>query len=77
MKMVILVSFLLFLPMFSSGLLETSHLDDIHCEVVTIKGRVDLEMDYANPHPRPPKMSDPPPNPYSKRKNRVHHKKES
>ncbi|KAL0856297.1 hypothetical protein Bca101_061450 [Brassica carinata] len=59
------------------GLLETSHLDDIHCEVVTIKGRVDLEMDYANPHPRPPKMSDPPPNPYSKRKNRVHHKKES
>ncbi|CAF1716317.1 hypothetical protein YC2023_113518 [Brassica napus] len=68
MKLVILVSFLLLLPIFPSGLVETSHLDDIHYEVVTNKGRADLEMDYENPHPSPPKMSDPPPNPYSKKK---------
>lgn len=77
MKLVILVSFLLFLPTFSSGLVETSNLDDIHYEVVTNKGRVDLEMDYENPHPRPPKMADPPPpNPYTKKRS-VHLKEQS
>nr|VDC58687.1 unnamed protein product [Brassica rapa] len=68
MKLVIL-SFLLLLPMFSSGLVETSHLGDSHYEVVTNKGRVDLEMDYEDPHPRPPRSSDPPPNPHSNKKN--------
>ncbi|XP_024007157.1 uncharacterized protein LOC112083415 [Eutrema salsugineum] len=65
MKLVILVSFLLFLPMFSSGLVENSHLDNAHYkveEVVTDEGRIDLEMDYVKPHPRParpPIPSDP------------------
>ncbi|KAF8082516.1 hypothetical protein N665_0822s0028 [Sinapis alba] len=77
MKLVILVSFLLLLPMFSSGLVETSHLDDSHYEVMTNKGRVDLEVDYENPHPRPPKMADPPPNPAYSNKKTVHLKKQS
>ncbi|CAA7023336.1 unnamed protein product [Microthlaspi erraticum] len=61
MKLVILVSFLLFLPMFSSGLVENSHLENAHNEVVTNGGRIDLEMDYDKPHSRPPKSSDQPP----------------
>ncbi|KAG7610253.1 hypothetical protein ISN44_As05g022750 [Arabidopsis suecica] len=62
MKLVILVSFLLVLPMFSSGIVETLHHDNINRKVkeMVMNGRrIDLEMDYAGPHLRPPKPSDP------------------
>ncbi|XP_010493577.1 PREDICTED: uncharacterized protein LOC104770821 [Camelina sativa] len=59
MKLVmILVAFLLVPPMFSSGIVETSYLNNVNDEVkeemVMNRRRVDLEMDYTGPHPRPP-----------------------
>ncbi|KAG7551743.1 hypothetical protein ISN45_Aa06g023890 [Arabidopsis thaliana x Arabidopsis arenosa] len=62
MKLVILVSFLLVLPMFSSGIVENLHLHNVNRKVkeVVMNGRrIDLEMDYDGPHVRPPKPSDP------------------
>ncbi|CAL9231404.1 unnamed protein product [Arabidopsis halleri] len=68
MKLVILVSFLLVLPMFSSGIVETLHLDNVNRkvkELVMSGRRIDLEMDYTGPHPRPPNPG--PPNPTNPR----------
>ncbi|XP_010454737.1 PREDICTED: uncharacterized protein LOC104736451 [Camelina sativa] len=63
MKLVILLSFLLVLTMFSSGI-ETSHLDNVHHKikekVVMNARRIDLETDYSGPHLRPPVPSRPP-----------------
>ncbi|XP_010421257.1 PREDICTED: uncharacterized protein LOC104706742 [Camelina sativa] len=66
MKLVILVSFLLLLPMFSSGVVDTLLLDNVNHEkmvkkeVVMNGKRIDLEIDYAGPHLRPSDPSDPP-----------------
>ncbi|EOA22118.1 hypothetical protein CARUB_v10002676mg [Capsella rubella] len=59
MKLVILVSFLLVLPMFSSGLVETLQLDNVKHEVMNGK-RIDLELDYTDPRLSPSVPSDDP-----------------